>query len=144
MTTIETTEVQALRSSYEALNEGDIDACISVLAPNAIWRESPELPGTNEVRGREAIRKFLVEFLGSWTEFRQEIEDVRVAGDRAALLIHLTAVGRASGAEVNTRYAHLWTVRDGAGVFVDAYRDQADALRALGTREGAEREAQSP
>jgi ketosteroid isomerase-like protein len=115
-----------------------------VLAPDAIWRESPELPGTNEVRGREAIRKFLVEFLGSWTEFRQEIEDVRVEGDRAALLIHLTAVGRASGAEVNTRYAHLWTVRDGLGVFVDAYRDQADALRALGAPETVGREAQIP
>jgi uncharacterized protein (TIGR02246 family) len=141
---MENDEIQALRDSYEALNEGDIDACVSVLAPRAIWRESSELPGTNEVRGREAIRKFLVEFLGTWTEFRQEIEDVRVEGDQVVVLIHLTAVGRVSGAEVNTRYAHLWTLRDGLGVFVDAYRDQAEALRALGAREGAGREAQIP
>jgi uncharacterized protein len=141
---MDSTDVQALRDSYEALNEGDLDACVSVLAPDAIWRESSELPGTNEVRGRQSIRKFLVEFLGSWTEFHQEIEDVRVEGDQAAVLIHLTAVGRVSGVEVNTRYAHLWTVRDGLGVFVDAYRDQADALRALGALDGAGREAQIP
>jgi uncharacterized protein len=141
---MEIAELQALRDSYEALNRGDIEACLRVLAPDAVWSESPELPGTNEVRGREAIHEFLVEFLGSWTEFRQEIEEVHVEGDRVALLIHLTAVGRASGAEVNTRYAHVWTVRDGLGVFVDAYRDQADALRALGAPESAVREAQIP
>jgi uncharacterized protein len=141
---MDSTDVQALRDSYEALNEGDIDACIRVLAPDAVWSESPELPGTNNVRGREAIREFLVEFLDHWTEFRQEIEEVHVEDDRVALLIHQTAVGRASGVEVNARYAHVWTVRDGVGVFVDAYRDQADALRALGAPDSVVREAQIP
>jgi uncharacterized protein len=141
---MDSTDVQALRDSYEALNEGDIDACIRVLAPDAVWSESPELPGTNNVRGREAIREFLVEFLDHWTDFRQEIEEVHVEDDRVALLIHQTAVGRASGAEVNARYAHVWTVRDGVGVFVDAYRDQADALRALGAPDSVVREAQTP
>jgi uncharacterized protein (TIGR02246 family) len=141
---MDSTDVQALRDSYEALNEGDIDACIRVLAPDAVWSESPELPGTNNVRGREAIREFLVEFLDHWTDFHQEIEEVHVEDDRVALLIHQTAVGRASGAEVNARYAHVWTVRDGVGVFVDAYRDQADALRALGAPDSVVREAQTP
>ena len=124
-------DVDALRRSYEALNEGDIEACLAVLAPDAVWRESTELPGATEVRGREEIRRFLDEFLEPWAEIHQEIEDVRVEGDRIALLIRLKAVGRESGVEVATRYAHVWTFRDGQGVDVDAYRDQEDALAAL-------------
>jgi len=60
------------------------------------------------------------------------IQDTVVAGDRVAVLIHLAAVGRASGIEVDTRYAHVWTMRDGKGVEVDAYRDPDAALRELG------------
>ncbi len=47
------------------------------------------------------------------------------------MVIHLSAVGRASGIEVDTRYAHVWTMRDGSGVRVDAYRDPDQALREL-------------
>ena len=55
------------------------------------------------------------------------------SGDRLALTIRLTAVGRSSGIAVDTRYAHVWTMRDGRGVRVDAYRDpDAAALRELG------------
>jgi ketosteroid isomerase-like protein len=49
--------------------------------------------------------------------------------------IHLTAIGRESGAEVKARYSHLWTMRDGRGVAVDAYYDRERALLAL---EGSE------
>jgi ketosteroid isomerase-like protein len=47
------------------------------------------------------------------------------------LIIHMTAVGRASGLELDTRYAHVWTMRDGLGVRVDAYRDPDAARSAL-------------
>jgi ketosteroid isomerase-like protein len=135
---------ETLRRSYEALNRGEIDRCLAVLAPDAVWRESPELPGIDEVRGREAIRDFLCEFLEPWDDFHQEVEDVRVEGQQAALLLHLTAVGRQSGVEVDTRYAHLWTMREGLGECVDAYRDQAEALRALAEASGSGREANTP
>jgi uncharacterized protein (TIGR02246 family) len=128
---VDGSDVDALRRSYDALNEGDLEACLAVLAPDAVWRESPELPGATEVRGREEIRRFLDEFLEPWAEIHQEIEDARVEGERIALLIRLNAVGRESGVEVTTRYAHVWTFRNGQGVEVDAYRDQEDALAAL-------------
>jgi uncharacterized protein len=124
-------EVETVRGSYEALNRGDIDATMEVLAPDAEWHESTALPGAGTFRGREAVRRFLEEFLESWEELHQEVEEVVVEGDRAALMIHLTARGRESGAEVDARYAHVWTVRDGTGVRVDAYYDRAAALRSI-------------
>lgn len=120
-----------LRHSYEALNEGDVDASLAALGADAVWRESAELPGADVVRGRNEIEAFLKEFLESWSSFHQEIEEIRVKGDQIALLLHMRAMGRGSGAEIDTRYAHVWTMRDGHGVSVDAYRDQTVALRAL-------------
>lgn len=124
-------DVQAVRASYEALNSGDIEATLAVTAPDVEWHESSALPDADVYRGRKALRAFLEEFLQSWERFHQEVEDVVVEGDRAALMIHLTARGRGSGAEVDARYAHVWTLRDGLGVRVDAYYDREAALRAI-------------
>ena len=124
-------DVQAVRDSYAALNSGDIEATLAVTASDVEWRESSALPDADVYRGRDALRAFLEEFLESWDRFHQEVEEVVVVGDRAALMIHLTARGRGSGAEVDARYAHVWTLRDGLGVRVDAYYDRDAALRAI-------------
>jgi uncharacterized protein len=124
-------DLEAVRASYAALNTGDIEATLAVLAPDAEWHESSALPDAGTFRGREAVREFLEEFLQSWESFHQEVEEVVVEGDRAALMIHLTARGRGSGAEVDARYAHVWTLRDGLGVRVDAYYDRDAALEAI-------------
>ena len=122
-----------LRRSYQALNEGDLDAALEALDADAVWHESPELPGGDEFRGREAVRGFLQDFLAEWKQFHQEVEEIVVAGDRVAVLIHLTAVGRGSGVEADTHYGHVWTMRGGKGIRVDGYRDREAALRSLGS-----------
>ena len=124
-------DVDTLRGSYEALNEGDLDAALEALDSDAVWYESAELPGGDEFHGRDALRGFLQDFLAEWRQFHQEIEDVVVAGERYAVLIHLKAVGRLSGVEADTRYAHVWTMRNGKGVKVEGYRDQEAGRRSL-------------
>ena len=125
-------DVERLRAAYGALNEDDAGAATAALAPDAEWCESAGLPDASIFRGRDTIAAFLADFLESWQEFRQEIEEVIVTGDRVALLIHLRATGRASGADVDARYAHVWTMRDGVGVRVEAFRDRDSALTAIG------------
>ena len=124
-------EVELLRHSYEALNEGDVEAPLAALHADAVWRESAELPGADLVRGRSEIEVFLKEFLETWSSFHQEIEEIHVKGEQVAVLLHMRGVGRVSGAEIDARYGHVWTMRDGHGASVDAYRDQSAALRAL-------------
>jgi ketosteroid isomerase-like protein len=121
----------AIVASYESLNDGDIDAAMEALAEDAEWHESEVLPDTGVYRGREAIRAFLTEFLASWERFHQTVDEVHRAGDRILVLIHLEATGRGSAADVDARYAHLWTVSEGRGVRVDAFYDRDEALAAL-------------
>ena len=118
-------------ASYEALNDRDIDAAMNALAEEAEWHESEVLPDTGVYRGREAIRSFLADFLASWERFDQTVEEVRREGDRVLVLIHLEATGRGSAANVDARYAHLWTVSGGRGIRVDAFYDRDAALEAL-------------
>jgi ketosteroid isomerase-like protein len=122
-------DLDTVRGSYEALNRGDVQSALEALAPEAVWRDSPELPGGGEFRGRESLEGFLEDFLAEWRDFHQEIEQAVVAGDRLGLVIRLTAVGRSSGIGVDTRYAHVWTMQGGRGVRVDAHRDPDAALR---------------
>jgi ketosteroid isomerase-like protein len=122
---------QAIVASYEALNDGDIDAAMDVLAEDAEWHESEVLPDTGVYEGREAIRAFLTQFLASWERFHQTVEGVQEEGDRLLVMIHLEATGRGSTADVDARYAHLWTISGGVGVRVNAFYDRDEALAAL-------------
>ena len=124
-------DIETVTSSYEALNRGDVDAAMDALAEDAVWRESEALPDTGTYQGRDAIRAFLTDFLASWERFHQTIEETREAGDKLAVFIHLEATGRGSAAEVDARYAHVWTLAGGRGVRVDAYYDRDEALAAI-------------
>jgi uncharacterized protein len=126
-----TDATQTVVASYEALNEGDIDAAMDALAEDAEWHESEVLPDTGVYQGRDAIRAFLTEFLASWDRFHQTVEEVRQVGDRVLVMIHLEATGRGSAADVDARYAHLWTVSGGRGIRVNAFYDRDEALAAL-------------
>ncbi len=95
-------DVELLKSAYEALNRGDTEAALEALEPGAEWCEHSALPEAGTYHGRKAIERFLE----SWHEFRQEVERIVVGGDRVALLLHSFAVGKGSGVEVESRYAH--------------------------------------
>ena len=123
------TDLDTIRASYGALNRGDVQGALSALHRDAVWRESPELPGGDEFEGRAAVEKFLEGYLEQWDVFHQQVESMLHRGDRVLVNIRLTAVGRGSGAEVSARYAHLWTMREGRGARVDAFYDPEKALR---------------
>jgi ketosteroid isomerase-like protein len=123
--------VEQLRGSYAALNRRDIDGTMAVLDEHATWVEHSDMPEAGSYRGRDTIRNFLEQFLDSWHDFEQHIEEVHEEEDCVLLFIRLTASGRGSGIDVESRYAHLWLMRDGRGVRVDAYYDRESALAAL-------------
>ena len=123
--------LETIRGSYAALNHGDVQGALAALHRDALWIESAELPGGDEFHGRAAIEEFLNGFLEQWDIFHQRVESTLQRGDRVLVNIRMTAVGRESGAEVNARYAHLWTMREGRGAEVDAFYDPERALREL-------------
>lgn len=131
LSSVASKDAETVAASYEAVNRGDVPSAMEALHADAEWHESGALPEPDVHVGRPAIGSFLADFLAQWESFHQEIVETREAGDRVAVFIHLTAVGRGSSAEVDARYAHVWTMRDGLGARVDAYYDRAEALAAI-------------
>src|SRR3954464_15912822 len=125
------TAVEQLRAAYEALNRGGINGTVEVLDEHATWVEHSDMPEAGSYSGRETIRDFLLQFLESWDRFEQRIEEVQEEDGCVLLFIQLVAQGRGSGIDVQSRYAHLWSMRDGRGVRVDAFYDRDSALAAL-------------
>lgn len=125
-------EVDTIRRSYEALNQGDVEGALSPLHEEVEWRESPALPEADTFRGRRTVRRFLQDYLESWQEFHQEVEDVIEAHDKFVVLVHLVATGRESGVRVDASYAHVWTMAEGKATRVDAYYDRELALESVG------------
>jgi len=117
--------------AYEALNRGDVEGALEPLADDAEWMEHSDLPEAGCYRGIDSIRTLLEGFLESWDDLHQEVETTRTERDRVLVQLRFRGTGRGSGVEVETRYAHLWTLRDDKGVRVDAYYDPRAAEDAL-------------
>ena len=89
-------------------------------------------PG-GEARGLEEVGAFWRGYEAAWTERVLEVEEVRPIDDERVLVFFTeTAVGRASGIEMDASPGAIWTLRDGRVARFQAWVDRADALRAAG------------
>ena len=79
-------DAETIRASYDALNAGDVQGALEALHRDAVWRESPELPGGDTFEGRAAIEEFLLGFLEQWETFHQHVTSTVSEGDRVAVL----------------------------------------------------------
>jgi uncharacterized protein len=130
--------VETVRQGYEAFNRGDVEWMIARLAPEIVWEDAAEVPGSSSYRGTREVRAYLESFAQQWEEIRFEPEEILDAGDQVVALVRMVARGRASGAQVDARLAHLYELREGRGMRVLRVRtffDRERALEAAGLRE---------
>jgi hypothetical protein len=74
----ETDAVVAARRLSEAYNRRDVDAIVAMYSAGAEWDMSDL--GVGVIRGHEAIRRFLDDWLGNYEEFEFAVEDARDLG----------------------------------------------------------------
>lgn len=113
----------------DALNAHDADAAASCVAPD-FWNEHTSALGTS-VRGRDAYRARLPEFLSRFRELRYEPEDWIVDGDRAAVPYRMTC--SYDGRPVTIRGVFRFRVRDGLIVHRVDYWDGNEFMRQVGS-----------
>jgi ketosteroid isomerase-like protein len=127
--------VEILRRWYAAANHRDADAGIELIDPDIELRTAGIFPDMDSAyQGREAFVRFLYEFAEAWVDLSLEPERYVDLGTRVLVLAHFHATGR-DGLEIERPFAHLWTLRDGRAVRLDAYADQREALEAVGLKE---------
>jgi ketosteroid isomerase-like protein len=96
--------VELTRRAFEVVNQRDIDAVMSLFAPDAV------LDGRVEVcEGRPAIRAFLDGWFGSFAELRMEGEDVVVL-DNWVVLAVVKQQGRLVGVDRQLHQREGWVI----------------------------------
>ena len=124
------TPAEVVRSLYEAINRRDYDAGFALLDEDFEWIE-PEhglLGGPH--RGFDEVRRAIEAQLEVFDEFTIDPEEFHEHGDQVAVPVRQRARGGLSGAEVEVRIGHLWTVSGGRIIRLEVFPAREDARRA--------------
>lgn len=93
---------------------------------------SPEL-GERVLAGVEGLEMFVEAVEQDFSEFHYDAEQIEELGDDQVLVLgRIMARARATGIPLSGEFGHIWTVRDGLGMRVEAYRDRDEARKVAG------------
>lgn len=116
----------------------DMDRMVEGWAGDVVWDMShyrPAWPGPSEHVGAAAILAFLAQWLAAWeTQTLWPEEFVDPGGDDLLVILGRRGVVRATGNEVDRRWAQLWSFRGGEVARIANYSDPEEARAALGAR----------
>lgn len=121
-----------MRAGYEAMGQGDFQTVLDLMDPRIEIRDRPEIPDPQTYRGRDGVLAAMQRNSDGFEDFEMIPESFVENGEMIVVTILMRGRGRVSGAPVEERIAHLWTVRDGNAVALQVYSDPDDALRAAG------------
>jgi ketosteroid isomerase-like protein len=117
---------------YAAINARDREAIKALSAPDIVVATTVETH-----RGPEALLEWMAEGDDAFDDFVVELIDVEQLGANVVVSMRRRGRGKASGAEVELPFTHVWTIRDDRAVRVQSFRDRYGAVRYAHQRERA-------
>ena len=128
--------VEIVRQSVEAFNQGDLDGALEMYDPRA--EVATLLSGT--ARGHGEIRAVILEREKAMGAVRYLLEEVIDAGDTIVGVVSATGKGRLSGISeadfpAAQHLAIVWTLRAGLVIRQEMFTSRAEAIAAAGLRE---------
>jgi ketosteroid isomerase-like protein len=129
--------VEALRRSNKAFNDGDLDGALEIYDPQVVYHEQPGTPlDTAEVlRGLDQVRASVTSYIAEFPDFHSEIDELVDAGDKVVCVQRWTGTGRSSGLSVDLEEVIVFTFENGKITEGKVYPDRASALEAAGLSE---------
>jgi len=124
--------VDAMRRSYAAWNDRDLDTLRELYAPDTEWDMSniEGWPDTPVYHGHEGLEQALEDWYGAWSEMSAEALQVVVG--RAIFIHGRMEVRGHSGAVASYEFGQVIETRDGLVARVRTYSDVAAARFAAG------------
>lgn len=101
----------------------------------AFHGDTRHLSGAEELVGKEAAVKWMVDWFSRFRDYHFEIDEVQDWDDRVLAVTTHEAKGRTSGAPIRQQTAQVMTVRDGKIVRQDFFPSRDEALEAAGLSE---------
>jgi ketosteroid isomerase-like protein len=129
--------VEIVRASWDAWSRGDMDALFEFYDPEVEWDMTHSyVPDMGVFHGHEGIREFFREWRIFFAEYYAEAEEFVGTDDGVVVRVRQGGRGRSSTVGVEMpAYWQVYRLRDGRAVRIEIYREEADALEAVGLRE---------
>jgi ketosteroid isomerase-like protein len=129
--------VDLTRSGYDAFRTGHAAAIAGMLDPDIEWiaySGNDRLPGGGTFRGLAAVATgVFMQMKSTWTAFEFRPEAFFAAGEEVVVVTgRMWARVRATGAEIDVPFAHIWEVADGRARRVQFFTDTLTVHDALG------------
>jgi uncharacterized protein len=124
--------LERMRLGYEAFGRGDVQAVFELLDPGIELHDRAELPDAQTYHGREGLVQSVRESFELFEDFRFIPEQYYETDEHVVVVLRMEGRGKTSGVPVEDRIAHLWTMRDGRAVMLQAYSDPGEALEKAG------------
>jgi ketosteroid isomerase-like protein len=120
-----------VRRGIGCFNEGDDDGVVELCAPDVVFTDVPEIPGSRTYRGYKGIREWLANIREISDDLRFQLWESEERGNAVAIETSAEMHGRASGAEVGWRFWTVWRVKNGLITYHHGWSEREDALADL-------------
>jgi len=131
--------VEIVCRGYELYAAGDLEGVASLFADDAELADGGGLGVADTAAGTrygpEGFLRSSEEALEAFEDYRVDAEEFIDAGEAVVVGVRIFGRGRASGAVMETRLAHVWVFGGGKVVRGDVYRSTSEALEAVGMAE---------
>lgn len=124
--------LNSVRSVYDAFAKGDIPAVLGFLSPDIEWTEAEGFPYGGTYNGPNAVLEGVFMRLGGeWDGFRVVPDEFIDAADTIVVLGKYSGTYKATGKSFKANFAHVWKIQAGKAVRFVQYVDTLIVHRAL-------------
>ncbi len=122
--------VERMQRYVDAANAHDVDAVMSLFAPDAVWDMGEG--SMSIVEGHAALREFFSEWISLYEDFEVEASEMQDLGNGVTICsIDHRGRARGSSAPVGVRYATAWAWTDGLVTRMTSYFNIDEARAAV-------------
>jgi len=137
--------VEVVRAYYEAFNAGDYETADDFMAEDAVADASRRQVEPGVWYGRDAISAAARRVRETWERITIEPEElIPIGKDIVVAVVVNRAQAPASGVEVESRTAQVWTVKDGKADRFEYFGSKEEALAAYGDQAAASSDGEPP
>jgi uncharacterized protein len=128
--------VELVRHFFAAYDRDGPDGLAEFWHPDINWRAAEgALDDVGLMEGPDAMRDYYRQWEETFEKIRAEVEELIDAGDRVVAVVRGIGRMKESDAEVDIRYAIVFTIRDGKIAQGREYFTRDEALEAAGLSE---------
>jgi uncharacterized protein len=129
-------DLAVVRAAYDAFADGDLEKLRTFLAPDIVWRTTPEVPFMGNYVGLDEFLRGMGEWTGAFEGITTEVEEMIDAGENVIVRHRMRGRGRDSGVEVDLEICQVVAVRDGKLIRMHDYSTRQEALQAVAQLQG--------